>query len=387
MKVINVIVIIILLIVPAAVFAQEDGAYVYQKPRVLFNTRGSSEYEAFSQMVDINTSWGYKTFADMARADGYICSQQHITTITKALLANYDILVLPVPYSPTAAETTVLKDFINDGGGVLLMVDLSDKYDHLANWGVFLKEYGIGFSGKNYSNTSMNILQNVVLSQPWPANSIKVPIKDSPTPPTQWVGTYLTVDKKKALAAVKENSTKKIFAAIPTTHLLGKGRIAVLGDWLLFNSGSWRGQVPIGQNDNLFFSRDVLHYLAGASDLTAEYITPDKKEYAVGQLLKSKIKLTNEGTQSSFATYVEVYLSKKKVLYNKKNIKYLVDTFNLNAIHPDKIRIKNFKAKVPSGVKPGKYWLVIDIQPERIFDDLYYDNNIVRSTSKITITK
>ena len=387
MRVVQASLIILCILISNFALAQdEDPPYVYQPTRILFNTRGDSPFGALhSQLVDINNSSGYKDFADMARLDGHVVSQQHIANITSGLLNNYDVLVLPLPYAPTAAETQALKAWISDGGGLLLMVDHSAKYQHLDAWEVFLKEYGIGFGSDNLSTTNMTIDKTSVMTKWWPNKMVKAPIKDGVSAPNQWVSTYLTVDKKKARTIVKDNKNNKIFSAVSTTHNLGKGRVLVIGDWLLFNSDSWLAGVPIDQADNFNFSRNVFIYLSGAADLTAEYIEPVKSKYKVGKRLKCKIKMVNEGTQSSFATYVNVYLSKKRILYNKKNVKYLLGKYNLNAIHPNMSRIENFKAKVPADVNPGKYFVIVDFDPERDFDDLYYDNNVVRSKSRLEI--
>ena len=104
------------------------------------------------------------TFYNNLLARGYIVDQLSVGPIDSAILANYDILVIPDPeVALSSSEITDIQNFISTGGGLWILGEAPDFYD-MESLNTLLAPYGIAFGITGLEGNITNMAVHPVTS-------------------------------------------------------------------------------------------------------------------------------------------------------------------------------------------------------------------------------
>ncbi len=200
-------------------------------PVVLFdNTKDETAGNA-----DWTIDGAYSDWANALRNDGYIVESLDSGPITESALSGITVFVIPEPQDEfTSDEITAIKNFVNNGGGLVLIADHSGSdrnnnghdsphiYDN--NFGV--SDFGFEFNLDNFSQHPINSVDhNVYPGLTQGVNSIG-----------EWGASTISItDSNKAKAVIYSNDNSKI---IVVGAEVGSGRVAVIGDSSPFDDGT-----------------------------------------------------------------------------------------------------------------------------------------------------
>jgi hypothetical protein len=211
-----------------------------------------------------NWTGAYSEWGVELRGAGYQTMTLTGSTLTAAMLANVDVLILPEPQNPfTAAERTVILNFVSAGGGLFLIAD-HDGSDRNNN----------GWDSRRVYNESLLTPANFGIS--FDANSLYAdPTSLFENPRTQLtnglasVGMYAGCSITPSNGAIchiwlRSNSEEGL-----VTKLHGQGKVAAYGDSSPFDDGTGNSgnELHDGWTDhsNAQMAMNIVDWLAGTT--------------------------------------------------------------------------------------------------------------------------
>ena len=186
-----------------------------------------------------NADWvidgAYSDWADALRNEGYVVESLDSGPITSSALSDVDVFVIPEPQDEFSnGEITAIKNFVNNGGGLILIADHSGSdrnnngHDspHIYNNNFNVSDFGFKFNLDNFSQHPINNVNHTV----YPA------LTDGVSSIGEWGASTVNItDGNKAKGVIFSNDNSK---TIVVGAEYGSGRVAAIGDSSPFDDGS-----------------------------------------------------------------------------------------------------------------------------------------------------
>ena len=140
---------------PALPDLDPEDPPVGDEPRVLvdlYHTRKQNpvDYRLIKDVYRYQGNHGYARAFDHLTRQGYVWDTIRDEPLSEDNLAGYDVLFINLVHDErpdfTDAEVELIKDFVRDGGGLLVVGDHSNVYYHAQRINRFLHEMGLGMT-------------------------------------------------------------------------------------------------------------------------------------------------------------------------------------------------------------------------------------------------
>jgi hypothetical protein len=143
-------------------------------------------------------------------------------------------------------------------------------------------------------------------------------------------------------------------------------------------TGTWKLVLDREYNQVYSFSMPMIIDLAVGS---TKLMTKPRDLHVAGKV-KLYAKIKNAGIRPSAATKVAFYLSSSKKI-NSKSV--LLRSYGLKTLAEGETKIIKTSARLPTEVKPGRYYLIACVDPDGRCNEENVENNILVSKSKYKI--
>lgn len=357
-------VIIIAYLVCFAGIAFTDEEPTAAKTKILMNSNAEPAPEFY------RPDKGWSDFADELESRGFDFDHKSMQGISESDLVGVDIFVLINPvFTLMDDDKAALRNFVKNGGSLFVLVHGNDTWGDTSNMDSLLKNFGIEFGQVNFGELIAEVPAGCTCAGPNPCSRVRFMNATA----------LLQLDSKNTEVVVKTENGD-VLGAISTHNNLGKGKLAVLGNSLIFHN------VRLPYQDNLNFGLNIFEYLKGGVDLSVVLSKLKGKNLTAGKEVTLIGKVKNEGSSASPATKVRFALSKTaSPVSGAASSQKTLATVDLSSVAAGKRKKVKTKAKIPSSVKKGSYYLLTIVDPKGTSGDSNTGNNYKASKKKYSI--